>query len=147
MMDIRERAVNYLNIKPRTRQQVIIYLQKKGFEENDILEVVKELEEYHYIDDLNYSRMYFEYGFDKGRGILRIKRELAEKGVGSDIIEIAYDELESVPDQYEAASEIANSMLVGVGDIENMEYDQKQKTSGKSRPKTSIQRLFTGCSI
>ena len=34
--------------------------------------------------------MYFEYGFQKGRGRMRIRRELAEKGVAADVIEIAF---------------------------------------------------------
>ena len=31
--------------------------------------------------------MYFQYGFEKGRGVVRIKRELSEKGVDSHVIE------------------------------------------------------------
>lgn len=129
-MDVRERAVSYLNIKPRTKVQVIKYLRSKGFEDEEIKEAVDELEEYHYIDDLNYSIMYFEYGFEKGRGLIRIKRELEEKGVPSDIIEAAYDELESVPDQYETAADIAKGMLNGL-DTETMEYDEKRKLKAK----------------
>ena len=129
-MDVRERAVSYLNIKPRTKVQVIKYLRSKGFEDEEIKEAVDELEEYHYIDDLNYSIMYFEYGFEKGRGLIRIKRELEEKGVPSDIIAAAYDELESVPDQYETAADIAKGMLNGL-DTEAMEYDEKRKLKAK----------------
>ncbi len=89
-MDVREKAVSYLNSRPRTRQELIRHLKDKGFSENEILETVDELEQYHYIDDLAYSRMYFEYGFQKGRGRMRIRRELAEKGVAADVIEIAF---------------------------------------------------------
>lgn len=129
-MDVRERAVSYLNIKPRTKVQVIKYLRSKGFEDEEIKEAVDELEEYHYIDDLNYSIMYFEYGFEKGRGLIRIKRELEEKGVSADIIEAAYDELESVPDQYETAADIAKGMLNGA-DTEALQYDEKRKLKAK----------------
>ena len=89
-MDVREKAVSYLNSRPRTRQELIRHLKDKRFSENEILETVDELEQYHYIDDLAYSRMYFEYGFQKGRGRMRIRRELAEKGVAADVIEIAF---------------------------------------------------------
>ena len=51
-MDVREKAVSYLNSRPRTRQEVMRHLKDKGFSEEEILETVKELEEYHYIDDL-----------------------------------------------------------------------------------------------
>ena len=39
------------------------------------------MKEYHYIDDYRFAEMYFAYGFEKGRGVSRIRRELAEKGV------------------------------------------------------------------
>ena len=84
MKDARERAAAYLNIKPRTKMQVIRYLKSKGYEEDEINDAVTELEEYRYIDDFSFSVMYFQYGFEKGRGIMRIKRELAEKGVDHD---------------------------------------------------------------
>ena len=100
MADVRESAVRYLNVKPRTRQQVMQYLKRKGFEDVEIKDTVDELEARRYINDLDYSIMYFEYGFEKGRGISRIKRELAEKGVPTDIISAAFDELDDVPDQY-----------------------------------------------
>lgn len=129
-MDVREKAVSYLNSRPRTRQEVMRHLKDKGFFEEEILETVKELEEYHYIDDLAYSRMYFEYGFEKGRGRNRIRRELAEKGVSSEIIEIAYDELEEVPDEFEMALSIAGSIVRGI-DPSELEYSEKRKLEGR----------------
>lgn len=129
-MDVREKAVSYLNSRPRTRQEVMRHLKDKGFFEEEILETVKELEEYHYIDDLAYSRMYFEYGFEKGRGRNRIRRELAEKGVSSEIIEIAYDELEEVPDEFEMALSIAESIVRGI-DPSELEYSEKRKLEGR----------------
>ena len=129
-MDVREKAVSYLNSRPRTRQEVIRHLKDKGFTENEILETVDELEQYHYIDDLAYSRMYFEYGFEKGRGKARIRRELAEKGVAPDIIEIAYDDLEDIPDEFEMALSIAEAAVRGI-DPRELEYPEKRKLEGK----------------
>lgn len=129
-MEIREKAVSYLNSRPRTRQEMIRYLKNKGFTENEILETVEELERYHYLDDLAYCRMYFEYGFEKGRGKARIRRELAEKGVSSDLIEIAYDELEDIPDELELALSAVKNLLRGV-DPGQMEYSEKRKLEGK----------------
>lgn len=129
-MDVREKAVSYLNSRPRTRQEVMRHLKEKGFTENEILETIGELEQYHYIDDLAYSRMYFEYGFEKGRGKARIRRELAEKGVPSDVIEIAYDELEDIPDEFETALSIAEAVVRGI-DPRELEYPEKRKLEGK----------------
>ena len=74
--------------------------------------------------------MYFRYGFEKGRGVSRIKRELSEKGVSSDIIDIAYEELEDIPDQFEMAMEIGHGAVAGI-DIKELDFDAKQKLKAK----------------
>lgn len=125
-----ERAVSYINIKPRTAYQVKKYLKDKGYEEDVIAEVTDQLKEYRYIDDMEFSLMYFRYGFEKGRGVSRIKRELSEKGVSSDIIDIAYEELEDIPDQFEMAMEIGHGAVAGI-DIKELDFDAKQKLKAK----------------
>ena len=125
-----ERAVSYINIKPRTAYQVKKYLKDKGYEEDVIAEVTDQLKEYHYIDDMEYSLMYFRYGFEKRRGVSRIKRELSEKGVSSDVIDIAYEELEDIPDQFELAMEIGHGAVAGI-DIKELDFDAKQKLKAK----------------
>ena len=125
-----EKAAAYINIKPRTEYQMKKYLEGKGFVEDVVSEVVNQLKEYNYIDDEEYASMYFRYGFEKGRGVERIKRELAEKGVRSDDIAIAYEELEEVPDQVAAAMEIAQSVISTI-DIDELDYDEKRKLQAK----------------
>ena len=137
-MDIREKllekaaekAASYINIKPRTAYQVKKYLKDKGYEDDVITEVVDQLKEYHYIDDMEYSLMYFRYGFEKGRGVSRIKRELSEKGVSSEVIDLAYEELDDVPDQFDMAMEIGRSVVAGI-DMVELDYDAKQRLKGK----------------
>ena len=125
-----ERAASYINIKPRTAWQVKRYLKEKGYEDEVISEVVDQLKEYRYIDDLEFSLMYFRYGFEKGRGISRIRRELAEKGVSSETIDIAYEELEDIPDQMEMAMEIGRSVIADI-DTDDMDFDTKRKLQAK----------------
>ena len=129
-MDVRERAAFYINIKPRTRMQVIKYLRDKGFEENEIQEAVEELQLYHYIDDLEYCRLYLQMSFDKGRGISRIRRELREKGVSEEDIDEAFAEMEDIPDQEEMAMEIGRKMVYGM-DTEALTWQEKQKLQAK----------------
>ena len=51
-----------------------------------------------YIDDASYALEYLRYGFEKGRGITRVRFELADKGVsGEDIQKAIYD----YEDEYE----------------------------------------------
>ncbi|MDO4485288.1 MAG: RecX family transcriptional regulator [Bacillota bacterium] len=130
MMDVRDSAIKYLNVKPRTRKQIITHLKNKGFNDDEILDTVKELEEYRYIDDEEFCRMYFQYGFEKGRGLERIKRELAEKGVAADIIQTVFEELEEVPDQLEAALAAGQQVIRGI-DVESLDYDSRRKLQAK----------------
>ena len=123
-----DKAIYYLNIKPRTKAQVIRYLEQKDFPPEEIQEAIQELESYRYIDDFNYAQMYFEVAFEKGKGIARIKRELAEKGVDRQIIEEAFEELESVPDQYETALQTGRKILLEAGEFDP---DQQQKIKGR----------------
>lgn len=120
-----DRAIGYLNVKPRTKSQIVSYLRGKGFTDEEIAEAVKTLEEYRYIDDFAFACQYFELGFEKGHGLFRIRRELETKGVSPDVIEDAYESLEEVPDQYERALEIGGQIVDG--DTGDMDYRQKQK--------------------
>ncbi|MDD4200272.1 MAG: RecX family transcriptional regulator [Eubacteriales bacterium] len=128
-MNALKRAVSYLNIKPRTKSQVEAYLREKNFEDSEISEAIKELEEYHYLDDLEFSRLYFELGFEKGHGINRIRRELVEKGVDSNTIDEAFALLENVPDAFEMALKIAKRTVETCQIPED--YQQKQKLMSK----------------
>lgn len=129
-MDVRQRAVYYLNMSPKTEAQLRAYLKKKGYGDDETNETIEEMKEYHYIDDFRFSMQYFEYGFEKGRGIARIKRELKEKGVASDIIDMAYEELEDVPDQFETALAIAEAMTEAT-DMSELDYEEKRKLHAK----------------
>ena len=131
-MDALEKATAYLNMKPHTAREVTDYLIRKGYETGETEEAVKQLAEYGYIDDLAYAKMYFGYGFDKGRGKDRIVRELAGKGVNRDIIERAFSELEEVPDEREMAFALAKQILMeSDADLKDMSYDEKQKLRAK----------------
>ena len=124
-MDARERAVRYLNLRMATCHQMRDYLKRKGHEDKEIDPLIEELKEYGYLDDLKYSRLFIESGFEKGRGIYRIRRELRQKGVDEETITAAEDELESLPDEYEMAMEIAARALENVetSEMDRMELE------------------------
>ena len=129
-MDIRTRAAGYINIKMRTEAQLRKHLTDKGYSSGDISEVVDEFKQYGYIDDLNYATLYYEYAFSKGRGLFRIKRELKSKGIDQDIIEEAYEMLDTKPDQFELAMDIGRQMTAGT-DVSGLDYAEKQKLRGR----------------
>lgn len=129
-MDVRERAIYYLDIKPRTKYQVKKYLLNKGFSEEKVEHVIEELKEYGYINDLNYSIMYFEYGFEKGRGRYRIEKELSQRGVSEEIIKEAYNASDNKPDEFDIAMTIAEDMVSGI-DVKELGYEEKRRLKAK----------------
>ncbi len=131
-MDALEKATWYLSRKPHTAKEVTDYLLSKGYEAGETEDAVRQLEEYGYIDDLAYAKMYFEYGFEKGRGRDRIYRELAGKGIPKDLADRALDMLEDVPDERETAFALAARIVEeSGGDLSEMSYDEKQKLRAK----------------
>ena len=130
-MDALEKATAYLNLKPHTAKEVTDYLLRKGYEAEESEAAVKQLTDYGYIDDLSYARLYFEYGFEKGRGKSRIARELAGKGIPRDVIDQAYAELEQKPDEHEMALAIARQIIEETGAEISAAIDDASEDSGR----------------
>lgn len=131
-MEALEKATTYLNRSPHTEKEVIDYLLRKGYERGEAESAAAQLKEYGYIDDLSYAKLYFEYGFEKGRGTDRIRRELAGKGISRELIDLAYNELENVPDEYEMALSLAARIADESGGVTGeMSYKDRQKLQAK----------------
>lgn len=132
MMDALEKATAYLNRQPHTEKEVKEYLLRKGYEAGEADDAVTRLREYGYLDDEAYSKLYFEYGFEKGRGKDRIIRELSAKGVSREVIDQAYEELEEKPDEYETALTIGAQIVAEAGSVtDEMTFEEKQKLQAK----------------
>lgn len=86
-MNINEAALRYLEHRPRTAEEMKKHLLEKGFETKDIGDVIKELKEHGYINDIEYVVAYLNYGFTKGKGIKYIRYELYDRGVSSNDVE------------------------------------------------------------
>lgn len=132
-MNALDRAVSYLSIRARSTSEVREYLKTKGYEEEEIRTTIDQLLEYNYLNDFTFAKMYIQYGFDKGRGQVRIKNELIAKGVDSNTIEDAFYELEdenAVPDQYEIALQIGRDVVADV-DMTSLDYNDKKKIQAR----------------
>ncbi len=99
-----ERAVSYLSSVPRARKEVYLYLIGNGYDKPIVLEVLKKLDSYHYIDDRAYAELYIKSKSAK-YGNFRIAAELRQKGVDGKII----DEL--LDDTDEDAAEVARKYI------------------------------------
>lgn len=94
-MDIRDTAAKYLASRARSTGEMKIYLRSKGYGDDEISEVIADFLDYGYLDDEDYCRQYIKYAFSKGKGPVRVKQELAEKGIDRDIIGFALEDYEA----------------------------------------------------
>lgn len=85
--EIYDVALKYLNIRLRSRKELIDYLKKKGFESNLISQVIELLSNQGYLNDSVYTTSYIH---DKilmsNYGPNKIRRELESLGISIDII-------------------------------------------------------------
>jgi len=82
----RNKVLRLLTYRPRSRQEVISYLESKGFSPGVSETVTKEMEEYGYIDDGRFTADFIAYRKSRGNGLIRIRYELQMKGVDQQVI-------------------------------------------------------------
>ena len=83
----KDEAMFWLEYGDRTEKEVVQHLRKKGYEEREIAECMEFLIECSFIDDERYALKFVESSMEKGRGPVRIRHELQEKGVPAEIAE------------------------------------------------------------
>ncbi len=83
---VHDLALKYLNTRDRTAWEIRKYLLSKGIPEAQVEECLGYLSKCGLLDDEDYCERYVLYGIGKGRGPLRLERELTEKGIDSQII-------------------------------------------------------------
>ena len=87
------KAVNYISRLLKTKHQVKVYLQNKGYTEEVVNYCIEKLNEYGYINDVEYSIRYLESVYHKqGNRLSQLK--LFEKGVSKDNIQLAIEKFE-----------------------------------------------------
>ncbi|WP_418789928.1 regulatory protein RecX [Phosphitispora sp. TUW77] len=86
-------ALNYISYRPRSVWEVRKKLSEKGYGNKIISEVIVFLEEYKFIDDREFSRLWMRSRtIDKPSGRRKISYELFQKGISRNIIEECLDD-------------------------------------------------------
>ena len=123
-----EKAAGYLDLKALAAGELASKLKKDGYPESDVSAAIAELEERGYISDEDYSAAYARRAMSSGKGSLRIRRELAQKGVEKAVAEQAVRaELEEAEtSEAERAMEEARRALKGRS-LEGLERPEREK--------------------
>lgn len=120
----RTRALHLISKMDRTESDVRQKLREGGYPEDIIEDTLSFMEEYHYVDDLEYAKAYFRtYGDTKSLKV--ITQKLLEKGVAKETIRAACEEA------YDGSEEDLIRRL-----LEKRHYDP-ERADRKEREKTA----------
>ena len=82
-----EKGIFLISLKDRTKKEVRLKLEEKFWNKNAVLKAIEKLEEFGYLNDLNYTISYIE---SKTYGKNRISYNLFQKGIDRSTVEKAY---------------------------------------------------------
>ena len=111
LKDCRETALSFLEHRERSAGEVASHLIDKGFSREVIDKELEYLKGLHYVDDERYCEDYFRYAMRKGRGPVRIRLELREKGIDEALIQRTLEEYFNCRTEKEAALAEAKKLL------------------------------------
>lgn len=116
----REAALRLLARREHSRQELVLKLATRGFQQQDVTGVIDHLADEGLQSDVRFSESFTRYRISRGQGPLRIRAELQQRGVNNKLITTALDS-EGV-DWLELAGE------------------QRRKRFGQSIPKTATEQ-------
>ena len=82
-----EKGIFLISLKDRTKKEIRLKLEEKFWNKNAVLKAIEKLEEFGYLNDLNYAISYIE---SKNYGKNRISYNLFQKGIDRSTVEKAY---------------------------------------------------------
>lgn len=90
--DVRRAAMNLLARREYARAELIRRLEGRGMPEELVAAVADDLVTENLLSDARFAESFVASRAARGQGPLRIRRELEERGVSGELIEIAFDE-------------------------------------------------------
>jgi regulatory protein len=106
-----DRVLDYLSYRPRSRAEVVSYLQKRELTEEHVEAIVERLERAGFVDDTAFARFWIENREQfRPRGLRALRYELQGKGVSREVIEEALASIDAASSAYRAASRKAQQL-------------------------------------
>lgn len=108
----KERAVRFLAARGRTAREVAVYLERRGFPQEVVREVLGDLERYGYVDDARFAADRVRYrSRERPVGRALLEYELLARGVPRAIVEETLRELLPEEKELEFARRAADRYL------------------------------------
>lgn len=116
-----DRVYTFLSYRPRSRQEITVYLRRKQYDEDMAEAVLTRLESAGYVNDQQFAADWVESRqLLNPRSRRQLQAELASKGVSQDIIEQALSGLQDSEDVESAYRVVTEKRLL-------KRYDDRQK--------------------
>lgn len=131
-------AAKYLSYQPRTIHEVQIYLQKQDVAQGAIDAAIKQMQELGYLDDEKYAALFIKNDLQVGKdGSYNIAQKLRQKGVKTDIIEEAINQVED--EQWaQVGYKLVKNMVLKQNKLSLRELTRKIKTKLMSHGFSSV---------
>lgn len=119
------KALRFLSFRPRSKHEILVYLDKKGAGEELKNKILEKLEKLKFIDDEGFARWWLEGRTTTSpRSIRVIKFELKQKGVSPEIIDQVVEGF-SCTDEFVSAQRVAEKKLRKLGNLTELEIKRK----------------------
>ncbi len=127
------KSIHYIDFKPRTKKEVVEYLQTYGLDEEAIAKLIQKLEQIGYIDDERYVSRFVEECIRKGKGRYYILQTLNQKGIAKEWVLPFLEEYDKDVER-ENAMALANKLLLKITDYpvkkQKIQIQQKLLSAG-----------------
>jgi regulatory protein len=107
----RQRALRLLAARPRTAAELRARLRRLRVPEEQAGAVLRDLAGAGYLDDLSFARLWVQSRASRPRGVARLRWELREKGVSTELIERAIREASAEEDLVAAEERQARALV------------------------------------
>jgi len=116
-------ALKLLGYRERSRQEIQVRMERKGFQREVIEKVLRYLESQKYLDDRRFAELWTQGRLKKRYGKGRVILELREKGVNQEIID------EVVKKAYSSVDEIGMALDLVKRKGYNLEWIEDQRVA------------------
>jgi regulatory protein len=104
-------ALNFLSYRPRSRAEVVTYLQRRDVSEQQAESIIARLERVGLLNDDEFARFWVENRErHRPKGLRALRYELRGKGLGDDVIERALASVDVSDGAYRAAGKRARQL-------------------------------------
>jgi regulatory protein len=106
-----DKVLDYLSYRPRSRAEIVTYLQKRDLVERQIEAIAERLERAGLLDDVAFAQFWVENRERfRPKGLRALRYELREKGISGEVIEDALASVDTLESAYRSAAKKARQV-------------------------------------